>query len=46
MGGAWITRTTGEEIYVVLNDDQGEEGAPGRLVNRGFAAKGTWLIRF
>jgi hypothetical protein len=49
----WITNVRlnfihrpGSDIYIVFNDDQGEEGAPGRLVSRGFAVKGTWLIRF
>jgi hypothetical protein len=49
----WITNVRlnfihrpGSDIYIVLNDDQGEEGAPGRLVSRGFAVKGTWLVRF
>ena len=49
----WITNLRlnfihrpGSDIYVVFNDDQGEEGAPGRLVSRGFAVKGTWLVRF
>jgi hypothetical protein len=49
----WITNLRlnfihrpGSDIYLVFNDDQGEEGAPGRLVSRGFAVKGTWLIRF
>jgi hypothetical protein len=49
----WITNLRlnfihrpGSDIYVVFNDDQGEEGAPGRLVSRGFAVKGSWLIRF
>jgi hypothetical protein len=49
----WITNVRlnfihrpGSDIYVVLNDDEGEEGAPCRLVSRGFAVKGTWLIRF
>jgi hypothetical protein len=49
----WITNLRlnfihrpGSDIFVVVNDDQGEEGAPGRLVSRGFAVKGTWLIRF
>jgi hypothetical protein len=49
----WITNVRlnfihrpGSDIYVVFNDDQGEEGAPGRLVSRGFALKGTWLVRF
>ena len=36
----------GSDIYVVFNDDQGEEDEPDRLVSRGFAVKGTWLIRF
>jgi Domain of unknown function (DUF5916)/Carbohydrate family 9 binding domain-like len=49
----WITNLRlnfihrpGSDLYVVFNDDQGEEGFPGRLVSRGFAVKGTWLIRF
>jgi hypothetical protein len=49
----WITNLRvnfvhrpGSDVYVVVNDDQGEEGAPGRLVSRGFAVKGTWLVRF
>jgi hypothetical protein len=49
----WITNVRlnfihrpGSDIYVVFNDDQGEEGHPGRLVSRGLAVKGTWLIRF
>jgi hypothetical protein len=49
----WITNLRvnfihrpGSDIFVVFNDDQGEEDAPGRLVSRGFAVKGTWLIRF
>ncbi len=49
----WITNIRlnfihrpGSDLYVVFNDDEGEEGAPGRLVSRGFAVKGTWLIRF
>jgi len=49
----WITNVRldfvhrpGSDIFVVFNDDEGEEGAPGRLVSRGFAVKGTWLIRF
>jgi hypothetical protein len=49
----WITNLRlrfihrpGSDLYVVFNDEQGEEGAPGRLVNRGFAVKGTWLVRF
>jgi len=49
----WITNVRlnfihrpGSDIYVVWNDEQGEEGAPGRLVGRGLAVKGTWLIRF
>ncbi|MFN8090784.1 MAG: hypothetical protein U0599_00855 [Vicinamibacteria bacterium] len=41
-----FTHRPGSDIYVVVNDDQGEEGAPGRLVSRGFAVKGTWLVRF
>ena len=51
--GKWITNLRlnfihrpGSDIYVVFNDDQGEEGAPGRLVSRGFAVKGTWLVSF
>jgi hypothetical protein len=49
----WITNLRlnlihrpGSDIFVVVNDDQGEEGAPGRRVSRGFAVKGTWLVRF
>jgi hypothetical protein len=49
----WITNLRlnfvhrpGSDVYVVFNDEQGEEGAPGRLVSRGLAVKGTWLIRF
>ncbi len=49
----WITNLRlrfihrpGSDLYLVFNDEQGEEGAPGRLVNRGFAIKGTWLVRF
>ena len=49
----WITNLRlrfihrpGSDLYVVFNDEQGEEGAPGRLVGRGFAVKGTWLVRF
>jgi hypothetical protein len=41
-----FTHRPGSDVYVVFNDDQGEEGAPGRLVSRGFAVKGTWLVRF
>jgi hypothetical protein len=49
----WITNLRlrlihrpGSDLYFVFNDEQGEEDAPGRLVNRGFAVKGTWLVRF
>jgi hypothetical protein len=49
----WITNVRlnlihhpGSDVYVVFNDEQGEEGAPGRRVSRGLAVKGTWLIRF
>lgn len=49
----WITNLRlnfihrpGSDLFLVFNDDQGEEGAPGRLVSRGFAVKGTWLVRF
>lgn len=49
----WITNLRlhfihrpGSDLDVVFNDEQGEEGAPGRLVGRGFAVKGNWLIRF
>jgi hypothetical protein len=49
----WITNLRlrfihrpGSDLYVVFNDEQGEEGRPGYLVNRGFAVKGTWLVRF
>ena len=49
----WITNLRlrfihrpGSDLYVVFNDEQGEEYAPGLLGNRGFAIKGTWLVRF
>ena len=49
----WITNLRlrfihrpGSDLYVVFNDEQGEEYAPGLLVNRGLAIKGTWLVRF
>ena len=49
----WITNLRlhfihrpGSDLYVVFNDEQGEQGAPGRLIGRGFAVKGSWLIRF
>jgi hypothetical protein len=49
----WITNLRlrfihrpGSDLYIVFNDEQGEEGEPGFLVNRGFAVKGTWLVRF
>jgi len=49
----WITNLRlnfihrpGSDLFVVFNDDEGEEGAPGRLVSRGLVVKGTWLIRF
>jgi len=49
----WITNVRlyfihrpGSDLYVVFNDEQGEEEAPGRLINRGLAVKATWLIRF
>jgi hypothetical protein len=49
----WITNLRlsfihrpGSDLYVVFNDEQGEEGAPGRLMGRGLAVKGTWLVRF
>jgi hypothetical protein len=49
----WITNLRlnfihrpGSDLYVVFNDEQGEEGAPGRLMSRGLAVKGTWLVRF
>ncbi len=49
----WITNLRlhfihrpGSDLYVVFNDEQGEEDAPGRLIGRGFAVKGSWLIRF
>jgi hypothetical protein len=41
-----FTHRPGSDVYIVFNDDQGEEGAPGRLVSRGLAVKGTWLVRF
>jgi hypothetical protein len=49
----WITNLRlrfihrpGSDLYVVFNDEQGEESHPGRLMYRGFAVKGTWLVRF
>jgi hypothetical protein len=49
----WITNVRlnfihrpGSDVFVVFNDEQGEEGAPGRRINRGLAVKGTWLVRF
>jgi hypothetical protein len=49
----WITNLRlhfihrpGSDLYIVFNDEQGEEDAPGRLVGRGLAVKGSWLIRF
>jgi hypothetical protein len=49
----FVTRTDirstdglGQYTFVVFNDEQGEEGRPGYLVNRGLAVKGTWLVRF
>jgi hypothetical protein len=53
----WITslrlhfiHRPGSDLYLVFNDDQGEEGAPGRLVSRGFAVRrpgssGPWERR-
>jgi hypothetical protein len=42
----WITNLRlnfihrpGSDLYLVFNDDHGEEGAPGRLTSRGFAVK-------
>jgi len=52
-GMGFVTRTDirstdglGQYTFVVFNDEQGEEGRPGYLVNRGLAVKGTWLVRF
>jgi hypothetical protein len=49
----WITNVrlhfihrSGSDPYVVFNDEEGQEDAPGRLVGRGFAVKGSWPIRF
>jgi len=49
----WITNLRlhfihrpGSDLYIVFNDEQGEEDAPGRLIGRGLAIKGSWLIRF
>jgi hypothetical protein len=36
----------GSDLYVVFNEERGEPGDPGALLSRGFAVKGTWLIRF
>ena len=36
----------GRDFYVVFNQEQGEPGDPRALLSRGFAVKGTWLVRF
>jgi hypothetical protein len=36
----------GSDLYVVFNEERGEPGDPRALLSRGFAVKGTWLIRF
>jgi hypothetical protein len=36
----------GSDLYVVFNQEQGEPADPTTLVSRGFAVKGSWLIRF
>jgi hypothetical protein len=39
-------RFAGDDAVALVLDEQGEEYAPGLLGNRGFAIKGTWLVRF
>jgi hypothetical protein len=36
----------GSDLYVVFNEERGEPGDPRALLSRGFALKGTWLVRF
>jgi len=36
----------GSDIYVLYNEERGAPGDPRAVVNRGFAVKGTWLVRF
>jgi hypothetical protein len=36
----------GSDLYVVFNEERGEPADPRALLSRGFAVKGTWLIRF
>jgi len=36
----------GSDIYVLYNEERGAPGDPRALVSRGFAVKGTWLVRF
>ncbi|HSD67356.1 MAG TPA: DUF5916 domain-containing protein [Vicinamibacteria bacterium] len=36
----------GSDLYVVFNEERGEPGDPRALLSRGFAVKGTWLVRF
>jgi hypothetical protein len=35
----------GSDLYVVFNEERGEPGDPRALLSRGFALKGTWLVR-
>jgi hypothetical protein len=36
----------GSDLYVVFNEERGEPGDPRALLSRGFAVKGSWLVRF
>jgi hypothetical protein len=36
----------GRDFYVVFNEERGEPGDPRALLSRGFAVKGSWLVRF
>ncbi len=41
-----FTYRPGSDLYVVVNEERGEEGAPRVLINRGLAVKLTYLARF
>ena len=41
-----FTYRPGSDLYVVFNEERGEQGAPRVLVNRGLAVKLTYLARF
>ena len=36
----------GSDLYVVFNEERGEPGDSRALSSRGFAVKGSWLVRF